>query len=151
MRRVETHSHTEVVAAPIDVCFDVLIDFARYPDWFRMIETSRILESDPASDTFTVAYELHAIVKTIRYTLAYVGKRPDELTWKMVAGDLAAIVGSYKLVELEPGLTEATCTQALDVGFWVPGPLRRIFEQSALADSVREFKQAAEERADDLD
>lgn len=148
---METHTHTEVIAAPLDLCFDVLVDFRRYPDWFSMIQKSRITESDDAAGTWTVEYELHAIVKTIRYTLSYQSRRPTELTWKMTAGDLAAIKGSYKLIELEPGLTEATCTQALDIGFWVPGPLRRIFEQSALVDSVREFKKAAEERADELD
>ncbi len=147
---METHTHTEVVAAPLELCFDVLVDFAHYPQWFGMIQTARIAESDPAAGTWTVEYELHAIVRTIRYTLSYQSKRPHLLSWKMTAGDLSAIKGSYELVELEPGLTEATCTQALDVGFWVPGPLRRIFEQSALTDSVREFKQAAEERADEI-
>ena len=148
---METHTHTEVISAPLELCFDVLVDFKHYPDWFGMIQNSRIIESDVAAGTWTVEHTLNAIVRTIRYTLAYQSKRPRELTWKMVAGDLAAIVGSYELVQLEPGLTEATCTQALDIGFWVPGPLRRIFEQSALTDSVREFKKAVEERADELD
>ena len=144
---MESHSHTEVIRAPIGLCFDVLVDFARYPEWFRMIRAARIEEADPSSGRWTVTYDLDAILKTIQYTLAYEAKRPGRLTWKMVRGDLKAIEGVYELVELEPGLTEATCTQALDVGLWVPGPLRRTFEQSALSDSVRELKQAVEQAA----
>lgn len=142
---METHSHTELVRAPIDACFEVLVDFEKYPQWFRMISRATVECRDDAAGTWTVAYELDAIVKTIRYTLAYRSRRPTSLTWKMERGDLAAIEGAYDLVALEPDLTEATCTQALDVGFWVPGPLRRVFEQSALSDSVREFKRAAEQ------
>ena len=141
---MESHSHTEVIRAPIDLCFDVLVDFARYPQRFAMIRAARIEQSDPASGLWTVTYDLDAILKTIQYTLAYRGERPGRLSWKMIRGDLKAIEGSYDLVALEPGLTEATCTQALDVGLWVPGPLRRTFEKSALSDSVRELKEAAE-------
>jgi len=144
---MEKQSHTEVVAASIDVCFDTIVDFARYPDWFGPISTARVLESDPAAGLWTVSYGLDMIIKTVRYTLAYRGKRPNGLTWTLVDGDVRAVEGSYEFVELEPGLTEATCRQAVDVGFWIPGPLKRTFEKSAVADSVREFKAAAETAA----
>lgn len=144
---MESRSHTEVIRAPIDLCFDTLVDFARYPDWFRMIQSANIELSDSDAGLWRVAYELDAILKTVRYTLAYEGTRPGRLDWKMTTGDLQAIEGGYELVELEPGLTEATCTQAIEVGMWVPGMVRRVFEQTAVQDSVREFKQAAEARA----
>jgi hypothetical protein len=144
---VETHSHSEAVLAPIAVCFETLVDFEQYPQWFRMITSARVEAADPAAGQWTVAYELDAVVKKIRYTLAYQSERPHRLTWKLVAGDLKDIQGTYELIELEPDLTDATCTQALDIGMWVPGPIRRMFEMSALADSVREFKKAAEARA----
>jgi len=144
---VESQTHTEVVRAPIDLCFDTLVDFAEYPKWFRVITATRVVEADPETGRWTVDFELDAILKTIRYTLTYESVRPGRLTWRMTGGDLKAIEGEYELVELEPGLTEATCTQAIDVGLWVPGMVRRAFEQSAVMDSVREFKQAAETRA----
>jgi ribosome-associated toxin RatA of RatAB toxin-antitoxin module len=145
---MESRSHTEVIRAPIDVCFDTLVDFARYPEWFRVIQAARVQSSDPQAYRWEVCYELDAILKTIRYTLAYEGEKPSTLRWKMTGGDLKAIEGKYELVELEPGLTEATCTQAIDVGMWVPGIVRRAFETSAVQDSVREFKAAAEARAE---
>jgi hypothetical protein len=144
---MESRSHTEVVRAPIDVCFDTLVDFAKYPEWFRVIQNAKIEAEDPTAGRWQVCYELDAILKTIRYTLSYEGERPARLKWTMTTGDLKAIEGCYELVELEPGLTEATCTQAIDVGMWVPSIVRRAFERSAVEDSVREFKQAAESRA----
>ena len=144
---MESRSHTEVVRAPIDVCFETLVDFANYPKVFRVIRSANLELADPEAGLWRVRYELDAILKTITYTLAYESERPGLLTWKMTSGDLTAIEGRYDLVELEPGLTEATCSQAIDVGMWVPGMVRRAFERSAVEDSVREFKQAAEDRA----
>ena len=144
---MESRSHTEVVRAPIDVCFATLVDFAKYPETFRVITAAKIESADDSACRWQVAYELDAILKTVRYTLSYEGERPRRLQWKMTSGDLAAIEGCYELVELEPGLTEATCTQSIDVGMWVPGIVRRAFESSAVQDSVREFKAAAEARA----
>ena len=144
---MESQTHTEVVRAPIELCFDVLVDFAEYPKWFRVIRKSTIEAADGSAGKWTVRYELDAILKTITYTLAYQSDRPTSLRWTMTDGDLKSIEGAYELVELEPGLTEATCTQTLDIGMWVPGMVRRAFEHTAIVDSVREFKQAAEERA----
>jgi hypothetical protein len=145
--RMERQSHIEVVHAPLTVCFDTIVDFEFYPDWFSGITTATIREHDVKSSTWTVEYTLNMMIKTISYTLAYQGDRPGSLTWKRLRGDIKDIEGSYKFVELEPGVTEATCTQGVDVGFWIPGPLRRTFERTALVDSVREFKRAAEARA----
>lgn len=144
---MESQSHCEVVRAPIELCFDTLVDFANYPDWFRVIRSATVEEAEPEAGRWRVRYELDAILKTITYTLAYESRRPGLLSWVMTSGDLQAIEGRYDLVELEPGLTEATCTQAIDVGMWVPGMVRRAFESSAVQDSVREFKRAAEDRA----
>lgn len=144
---VEKQSHVEVVEAPIEVCFATIVDFACYPDWFSGISTAEVLESDPGAGKWTVRYGLDMILKTISYTLEYRSRRPHELTWKLVAGDIRDVEGVYTFTSLEPDLTEAECRQAVDVGFWIPGPLRRTFERSAVADSVREFKAAAEARA----
>jgi ribosome-associated toxin RatA of RatAB toxin-antitoxin module len=144
---MERQSHTEVVQAPLGTCFDTIVDFKQYPDWFSGITTAKVIEHDAKKKTWTVEYTLHMIVKTISYTLFYQGEPPGSLTWKLLRGDVKDVQGSYRFVELEPGVTEATCTQGVDVGFWIPGPLRRTFESTALVTSVREFKQAAEGRA----
>lgn len=144
---VETREHIEVVRAGREQCFDTIVDFERYPEWFSRIQVTEVLEARPEEAVWTVRFSLDAVLATIGYTLSYRGRRPDVLEWKRVDGDLADIEGRYDFTELEPGLTEARCRQAIDAGLWVPGPVRRIFESSALQESVREFKIAAEGQA----
>lgn len=144
---MESQTHTEVIAAPIPVCFAAVTDFEQYPEWFSGISAAEILAADVASGRWRVRYGLDMVLKTISYTLEYDSEPPTLLVWKSIDGDIRAIQGSYRFVELEPDVTEATCTQSIDVGFWIPGPLKRTFEKSALADSVRELKTAAENRA----
>jgi ribosome-associated toxin RatA of RatAB toxin-antitoxin module len=145
---VETQSHAEVVHASLEACFDTIVQFERYPEWFSGISGARILEQ--GDRTWTVRYELNMVVKTVTYTLAYSSPDPSLLEWKFVEGDVNDIVGRYTFTQLEPGLTEAECKQSLDIGFWIPGPIKRGFEKNALRDSVREFKVAAEARAANL-
>ena len=144
---MEEQSHTEVVHAPIDVCFQTIVDFEMYAKWFSGITAARLCESNPEAGTWTVAYELDMTLKTLRYTLAYKSEGAHDLTWKLVEGDVTDVAGSYTFRDLGDGTTEATCSQAIEIGFWIPGPIKRTFERSALADSVREFKKAAEGRA----
>ena len=66
--------------------------------------------------------------------------------WHLVEGDVKAVQGSYRF-EPAGARTKATCTQEVDVGFWIPGPIRRTFERKALQDSVEEFRRAVETRA----
>jgi ribosome-associated toxin RatA of RatAB toxin-antitoxin module len=145
--QVESQSHSEVVNAPVEVCFDTVVDFARYPEWFSAISSARIIETNSENGQWKVAYELDMVIKTIAYTLAYKGNRPGCLEWKLAEGDIKDVEGSYVFSALEPRLTEARCTQTVDLGFWIPGLIKRGFERSALADSVAELKAAAEARA----
>lgn len=146
-RDVESHSHSETVAAPLTVCFATAVDFERYPEWFSTITEARIIEADQSAGLWTVALGLNMAIKTISYTLCYRAEEPDCLVWKLSGGDIKAIEGSYRFEDLGNNTTRATCRQAIDLGFWVPGPLRRSIERTALAESVREFKAAAESRA----
>ena len=141
---MQSQSHSEVVGAPIQSCFDAIIDFENYPAWFSGITAAEVLEADASENSWTVRYELNMVIKTISYTLAYEANPPGFIRWRLVEGDLSAVEGSYELQSLEADVTEATCTQSIDIGFWIPGPIKRTFEKSALTDSVRELKEAVE-------
>jgi hypothetical protein len=84
-------------------------------------------------------------IKTVRYVLEYTYQPPRAGYWRMIEGDLGGVEGSYEFDEHD-GRTTATCTQAIDIGFWVPGFLRATAERKALRDSVEEFKRAVEAR-----
>jgi hypothetical protein len=134
------------IDAPIESCVDVLLDFARYPDWSGPITKCRVLSTDDQGRGERVEFELDMKLKTIRYVLEYSYELPHRATWKLAEGDLSAVQGSYEFRSLDGKRCAATCSQAIELGFWVPGPLRRMFERQALRDSVLEFKAEAERR-----
>ncbi len=140
----QTYS-TRVAAAPAE-CFAVLTDFEAYPDWSSPVRVCRVLTRHPDGLAHHVEFQLDMTIKTLRYVLAYEYDPPRSARWRLVEGDVAGVEGAYRFDEAD-GATTATCTQAIDLGFWVPGFLRRAFEQKALHDSVEEFRRAVESRA----
>ncbi len=139
-------TYATTCAASVDDCFAVLTDFADYPRWASPITECRVLEHYPDGLPKRVAFALNAQIKTLRYVLEYSWDPPHGATWKLVEGDLAGVTGSYRFAPATAG-TEATCSQSIDIGFWVPSFLRSTFERKALQDSVEEFRTAAEGRA----
>jgi hypothetical protein len=143
-------SFTTEIAAPAALCYDAIADFDAYPSWSSPITAIHVRSRHPDGMADEVEFELDMKLKTVRYVLAYRWEPPHRLTWKMVEGDLSDIVGSYLFEPLDDQHTKATCSQAVAVGFWVPGFLQRTFEQTALRQSVLEFKTEAERRAQAL-
>ncbi len=136
---------TVVIDAPIETCFEVITDFESYPEWNAQISATEVEKSSRGAAS-QVAFEIDAMIKTIRYVLAYKRKKPNHLSWQSVGGDVSNITGSYRFAKLDDERTEATCRQEVELGFWLPGPIRRMAEASALEQSVGEFKQEAERR-----
>ncbi len=138
-------SYDAKIDANIESCIDVLLDFEHYPAWSSPILDAEILTRDKSGRGEHVKFSLDMRIRTIRYTLAYAFQLPRAITWTLVDGDLSSVNGSYQLDQI-PGGVRATCRQEIDIGFWVPGPIRRIAERQALRDSVLEFKAEAERR-----
>jgi len=136
---------TEILATPLD-CFKAVIDFDAYTSWSSPIERVVVLERDKTGVGRIVEFHANMRVRSVRYVLQYAYRKPGELTWKSVDGDVASIEGAYRFVQRPDKNTDATCRQAIDLGFWVPGPLRKLAERSALRQSVLEFKGEVERR-----
>jgi hypothetical protein len=138
-------SYSTTVASSIDDCFAVLIDFEAYPQWSSVIKKCRVLERHADGLAKRVEFILDMTIKTIRYVLEYGYDKPRGATWRLVEGDVKDVEGSYTFDETPAGV-KATCTQAVDLGFWVPGFIRSLAEAKALRDSVEEFRRAVELR-----
>jgi hypothetical protein len=140
-------SFTTDVDASIDDCCAVLLDFERYPHWSGPTTAVRVLERDADGRARRVEMTLDMKIRNVRYVLEYTYDLPERARWRLVEGDVAAIDGSYTFERIDDAHTRATCRQSVDLGFWVPGPLRRLIERQALRDSVTEFKGEAERRS----
>ena len=140
-----SQSYSTEVAGSVEDCFAVLTDFDAYPSWSGPVTECRVLDRHPDGLARRVKFSVDFTIKTMRYVLEYDWEPPHGGHWHLVEGDIKDVHGSYRF---EPAgeRVKATCTQAIDIGFWVPGPIRRPFEQKALRDSVEEFKQAVEAR-----
>jgi ribosome-associated toxin RatA of RatAB toxin-antitoxin module len=134
------------IAASPRACFETITDFDAYPRWSSAIERVAVLERDSKGVGRVVEFHIDMRFKSIRYVLEYAYEKPEELTWVSVDGDIESIEGAYHFSKLSPKVTEAACRQAVRIGFWVPGPLRRLAERSALQQSVDEFKVEVERR-----
>ena len=137
-------SFTTPISAPVDVCYAAIADFEAYPRWSSPITSIQVLERHPDGQARRVEFVVDMKVGTVRYVLEYTWHPPNRLTWKMTEGDLADIEGSYVFEADGPGRTTATCSQAISLGFWVPSLILRPIEQTALKQSVLEFKVEAE-------
>lgn len=136
---------TTAAATPAD-CYAVITDFASYPRWSSAIRRATVREQHPDGSPKQVEMQLDMKVRTIRYVLEYRHDPPARLTWSLVEGDIKGVEGSYLFEEVGPGRTQMTCAQAVDIGFWVPGFLKSLFESQALKESVEELKREVEAR-----
>jgi len=132
------------IAASVQQCFATITDFERYPDWFSSIQHAAILDRHSDGLARKVEFRIDMTLKTIRYVLEYTYDKPSRLSWRSIDGDVDSIAGNYLFEKLNAKRTRVTCRQAVSVGFWVPGPIRKLLEQTALKQSVLDFKAAAE-------
>ena len=140
-------SFSTPIEAPAALCYEAIGDFDAYPGWSSPITQVNVLDRYPDGAARRVEFFIDMKLKTVRYVLEYTWEPPTRLSWTMVDGDLAGIEGSYVFEPDGNKRTNATCSQAVSLGFWVPGMLRRTLEQTALRQSVLEFKAEAERRA----
>ena len=136
---------TEIDATP-EQCFEAIVDFPRYPSWSSVISSTTVRETHADGLARIVEFELDMTIRTVRYVLDYSYERPHRLDWKYVEGDIEDVTGTYTFEAKGAGKTIATCEQAVSLGFWIPGPIRRVAEQKALKDSVLEFKAEVERK-----
>lgn len=140
-------SFSTSIEAPLDLCYGAIGDFEAYPTWSSPITSIKVLERHPEGQAKRVEFVVDMKVRSVRYVLEYTWHPPDRLTWKMTEGDLADIEGSYVFAPEAANRTTATCSQGISLGFWVPSLILRPIEQTALRQSVLEFKTEAERLA----
>jgi ribosome-associated toxin RatA of RatAB toxin-antitoxin module len=84
-----------VIGCTPDRLFEVLVDYARYPEFVPGITACRVL---PGKGERRVEYELDIGLKRIRYVLLHVEQRPTRLAWSLVSGDALKVSnGSWEL------------------------------------------------------
>jgi len=102
-----------VVDVAVECFFDLVTDYARYPEFVPGIRACRV--KGTGAGRKDVEYELDVGVKTIRYVLRHVEERPRRVAWSLVSGDMMKVSsGSWEL-EDAGGKTRARYTVDIQI------------------------------------
>ena len=101
-----------VFARPPEAVFEVLADYARYPEFVPGIKGCRVLPGRPARE---VEYELDLGLKRIKYVLRHVETRPTRLTWSLVSGEMMKVSNGEWALSAEGGVTRARYTVDIQI------------------------------------
>lgn len=100
------------IAVSPEKLFDVIADYARYPEFVPSVKTCRAKRT---GSTVDVEFELDLGVKTIRYTLRHMEERPRKVSWSLVVSDWMRVSnGSWELIP-EGELTRARYTVEIQI------------------------------------
>lgn len=114
-------SRTEVVDVDINKLYDVLIDYAKYPEFVDGVSEIKVLsKSDTAAK---VEYGIN-MIKSFKYIINIKQERPTRISWTLDSGDLfKKNDGEWKLKDLGNGKTEVTYSLDLDFKMFAPSSI----------------------------
>lgn len=94
-----------VIGVPIERFYEVVVDYARYPEFVPGIKACR--PGAERAGVREVEYELDLGIKRVRYVLRHEELRPTRVSWSLVSGELMKVSnGSWELAA-EGGGTRA--------------------------------------------
>lgn len=130
-------STTAVLRASAQRCVDTIMDFEAYPQWQAGVKSINVLERDEQSALVDITIDIK--IKKVSYTLRYHVDGPGRIWWDYVKGDIKSTEGEYRFTDLGDGTTEFGYEVSVEVGGFVPGPIKNMLRDSALNTFVREF------------
>ena len=131
---------TEVVNAPVDKIVEALTSFETFPEWQGAVMECEVLERDDEGRGSLVRMKVDAKVRKVEYVVRYSYDLPNGLSWEQVSGDLKENTGKYTFVPRDDGSTDVTVDIVAEVGFFVPGPMKKLIREQSLKNSIRELK-----------
>jgi uncharacterized membrane protein len=136
----DTAGLTEVVNAPVDKIVEALTDFETFPEWQGAVMECEVLERDDEGRGSLVRMKVDAKVRKVDYVVRYSYDLPNGLSWEQVSGDLKENTGRYTFAPRDDGSTDVTVDIVAEVGFFVPGPMKKLIREQSLKNSIRELK-----------
>lgn len=134
------------VEARPERCFEVAVDYERYPVWAADVKVAEVLERDAEGRGSRVRFEVAALGRTIGYVLDYdYAGAPREFSWNLVEADiLTRLDGSYRF-EPDGSGTEVTYRLAVDLSIPMPGFMKRRTAGMIVQNAMKELKRYVED------
>jgi uncharacterized membrane protein len=136
----ESTGLTATVNAPVDKIVEALTSFETFPDWQGAVMECEVLERDDEGRGSLVRMKVDAKVRKVDYVVRYSYDLPNGLSWAQTSGDLKENTGKYAFSPRDDGGTDVTVDIVAEVGFFVPGPMKKLIREQSLKNSIRELK-----------
>ena len=135
-------AYTEVIAAPQDKIVAALTDFEHYTEWQSGMLECTVKSRDDEGRGELVEVYVDAKIKKIRYTTKYwYALDNGRLGFDLVEGDLKECTGAYTFEPVDDGAkTKVSIDITTEVGFFVPGPMKKLIRDQSLKNSMRDLK-----------
>lgn len=135
-----------IVRASPEQCFEVVVDFERYPEWAADIKQVEITERDSEGRPAVVAFRAAAFGRSTSYTLFYdYTGAPQELTWVQTRGDLTSrLDGAYVFEPTVDGDTEVVYRLVVELKVPIPGFVKRRAEGRIMQTALKNLKARVE-------
>jgi len=135
------------IDAPSERCFEVILDFERYPEWAGDIREVEVVERDEESRGTKVAYRAAAMGRSARYTLEYdLSDAPHAVSWKLVEGDIMRVLDGTYTFDPEGDGTLVTYQLEVELVIPMPGFIKRRAQGKIMSTALRELKKHVESR-----
>ena len=111
-------TRTEQWNAPLESCYNVLIDYPSYPHFVPGVRELEVLSQSDAEAL--VRYSIN-VIKKFQYTLKLTHQHLECVSWTLEGGDLfKENNGSWKLSKIAPDKTEVTYALSVEFKRFVP-------------------------------
>lgn len=129
------------IAASPEQCFEVAVDFPRYPRWATDVKEVEVLARDGDGRGRRVRFAVSALGKTIGYVLDYdYAGAPTEFSWRLAESDVLRVLeGSYRFDPDGAG-TALTYRLTVDLKIPLPGFMKRTAAGTIVQNAVKGFK-----------
>jgi uncharacterized membrane protein len=137
-------SQSIVIDAPPAKIMDVIADFPAYPQWAKSVKTCEVLEDGPDGRARRVRFVIDAGVVKDDYVLEYDWSRNDEVSWRLVRGQMQKSQHGSYLLEPQPVGTKVTYNLTVDTSIPMLGMLKRKAEKVIMDTALKELKKRVE-------
>lgn len=145
---VDQATQRNTIMASPQRCFDVAVDFERYPEWAADVKQATVLTRDEQGRAVDVEFRAAAMGRSTHYTLRYFyGSDPLRMAWRLQDGDATRrLDGEYEFLGVDGGeeSTQVVYHLAVELTVPLPGFVKRRAEARIMHTALSELKEYVE-------
>ena len=140
----QTTERTHIEASP-QRCWDIAVDFDRYPSWASDVKEVTVVERDDEGRGTQVEFRAAAMGRSVTYTLAYdYADAPHSFSWSLLKGDLMRRLDGAYTFDADGDGTRVTYDLTVDLALPLPGMVKRRAQGRIVGNALKELKRIVE-------